>query len=167
MNSCFLVLNSLWNLDIWCLISKIHERSSWGWVWLIFDDFRVLATLWLVLLTVTAALLVPVEALMVSAEALLDSADDIVYYWWFLLMVLSDHSSWLVPTDGYLLIHTVLADFFMVPTGLLYTFFFWSVLVPTSHVRLLLVREDGVINHHQFVEEITCWRHLIIIYLLL
>ena len=69
----------------------------------------------MVLLTVTAALLVPAEALIVSAEALMVSADAL-----------------LVSTDGFLLIHTVLADFFMVPTGLLYIFSFgqfWFLLV--------------------------------------
>ena len=98
------------------------------------------------------------------------------------MMVFASRSCWVgfIPTDGFLLMGSCwyIRFLLMGSCWLVVYFFFWSVLVPTSHVRLLFVclvailmslrvREDRVINHHHFVERITCWRHLIITCLML
>jgi hypothetical protein len=89
---------------------------------------------------------------------ILVSAGTIFYFccWWLF------GSYWWVPADTHGSCWLLYGSCWLVVY-----LFFWSALVPTSHVRLLMVMEDGVINHHYFVEEITCWRHLIIVYLML
>ena len=106
-----------------------------------FDDDTTLIGNAAALFVPADALIVSAEALIVSGEALIVSADALIVFA-DALLVSADGSFW-----SFLLIDSY---------WLVVYFIFWSVLVPTSHVRLLLVREDGVINHHQFVEEITC-----------